>query len=277
MVRIYGDALQAITGGDGIDVPLVPRRLSDQQNQLREQQRVAAIEAAETTAAAARTPLPRRRGDDLRMSDALSLPASARRSAPAHKPSAPQKESSAKRKAAEEKPFQPEFLGESEVIETQECQPKVMPGFDVDVPTQVRQLKTELGMAGQRITALLTQVEEQGACIASALVDLENAASITTQLSELATEQQDLLRARAETAERDLQVAHRHIEALIAELSTPAAPAGHASQGEPVMCLGTGCGLPVAPEYVARTGFLWHGPCKDLIPAAARFSGRRVA
>jgi len=256
MVTIQGNASRAITGGDGLDIPLEPAAITAAQAELRQQRQIAAIEAAEAAAtrAAQQAPLPHRRR---RGAQAVSQPVAVPRPAPAPEPEV-------LTEPVEPTPVPPVA-----------AKPEVMPGFDTTAPAQVRQLKTELAMAGQRISALLAQVEEQGACIAGALVDLQRATSMATQLSELATEQQDLLRARAETAERDLIAAHRQIDSLIGELATAAT--SHESD-QPVLCLGAGCDLPVAPEYVARTGFLWHGPCKDRVPsAAARFSGRRVA
>jgi hypothetical protein len=256
MVTTYGNASRAITGGAGLDIPLEPAAVSAHQAELRRQRQIAAIEAAEAAAtrAAQQTPLPHRRR---RAAQTVSLPVSVPRPAPAP---------------------EPEVLIEQVEPTTPEtpvaAKPEVTTGFGTNAPAQVRQLKAELAMAGQRISALLAQVEEQGACIAGALVDLQTATSMATQLSELATEQQDLLRSRAETAERDLIAAHRQIDSLIAELATAATT----HDNDQVVCLGTGCNLPVDPKYVARTGFLWHGPCKDRVPSAAvRFSGRRVA
>ncbi len=130
-------------------------------------------------------------------------------------------------------------------------------------------------MAGERIRRLLTQVEEQEACIANALVYLQTATNVGAQLSGPATEQHPQ-QARAETAERDRRSSPRQIEVLIAEMSRSTASGGDNDQAELVLCLGSGCGLPIHPGYVARTGFLWHGPCRESVPAA-RFSGRRVA
>lgn len=269
MVTVLGNASRAITGGAGLDVPLEPPVLSAQQSEARRQRQIAAIEAAETAAArvAEKQPRLRRR----RRNDALSVPASVPRPTPAPEPQVLTEPAL---------PVEPVTVRLPEAESETTPEPEAMPGFEIDAPTQVRQLRAELAMAGQRIRALLAQVDEQSACIAGAVADMQIAASLSAQLSELATDQQGLLRARAESTERDLAAAHRQIEALIVELVTahaPVAPPVDDRQVEPVLCLGTGCGLPVAPEFVSRTGYLWHSPCQDKVPTAARFPGRRVA
>jgi hypothetical protein len=258
--------MRAGIGGEGIEVPIEPPASSPALAAAREQRRIAAIEAAETAAAAARTQTPGRKQTRRSAGSKASTPLGTN-DRPAPRPLA------------------------------SPATAPVVPAPRRDAPSQERtldQLTTDLTTATTQIKTLRAQVSEQVNTLAGQATALSEAraqlveahAEVQASTARAETDAATIRQLRHELAMADFAltgIRQRVQTALSGDIATASlvnpddAVEPEQDLAEPVMCEG-GCGIPVDPAYVKRTQRRWHGgPCADLAAAAAdRSPGRRA-